>query len=302
MNNEILIFGSLALDSVQTPFGKRKNILGGSATHAALSASYFTTPVIVSVIGEDFPDEHMAFFKKNKINTKNVELKKGKTFAWEAKYGNNPNEREVLATYENVLKNYSPSVLPCHQKIKYLFLANNSPSSQIILLDQVIGAEFVVWDTMTFWIDRYPDQILKILPRVDIALFNDCEARHFSKETNLMKAGKKILSKGVKKGVVIKKGEHGAFLFTRSFTMHLPAYPLEEVKDPTGAGDSFAGGFIGFLAKTGKVTDKSLKKAMAHGTIMASLTVEEFGADRFKKLKKRDIQNRVLELKKIIGF
>lgn len=302
MINKILIFGSLALDSVQTPFGKRKNILGGSATHAALSASYFTTPVIVSAIGEDFPEEHMKFLKKNKINMKNVELKKGKTFAWEAKYGNNPNEREVLATYVNVLKDYSPSLLPEHKDIKYVFLANNSPSSQIILLDQIKSAEFIVWDTMTFWIDRYPDQILKILPRVDIALLNDSEARYFSKETNLMKAGKKILSKGVKKGVVIKKGEHGSFLFTHSFTLHLPAYPIEEVKDPTGAGDSFAGGFIGFLAKTGEVNDKSLKKAMAYGTIMASLTVEEFGADRFKKLKKEDIQKRFLELKKLIKF
>jgi sugar/nucleoside kinase (ribokinase family) len=302
MNNKILIFGSLALDSVQTPFGKRKNILGGSATHAALSASYFTTPIIVSVIGEDFPDEYKEFLKKNKINMKNVELKKGKTFAWEAKYGDNPNEREVLATHENVLKNYSPYLLPEHRKIKYVFLANNSPSSQIMLLDQVKSAELIVWDTMTFWIDKYNDQILKILPRVDIALFNDSEAVHFSKETNLIKAGKKILSKGVRKGVVIKKGEHGSFLFTHSFTMHLPAYPLEEVKDPTGAGDSFAGGFIGFLAKTGEVSDKSLKKAMAYGTIMASLTVEEFGADRFKKLEKKDIRKRFLELKKIIGF
>ncbi len=302
MNNEILIFGSLALDSIQTPFGKRKNILGGSATHAAISASYFTTPIIVSVVGEDFPDEHVQLLKKNKINIKNLECKKGKTFAWEARYGNNPNEREVLATYENVLKNYSPLLLPEHQKIKYVFLANNSPASQIALLNQLKSAEFIVWDTMTFWIEKYADQILKILPRVDIALFNDSEAMHFSKETNLVKAGKKILSQGVKKGVVIKKGEHGSFLFTHSFTMHLPAYPLEEVKDPTGAGDSFAGGFIGFLAKTGEVSDKSLKKAMAYGTIMASLTVEEFGADRFKKLEKKDIRKRFLELKKIIGF
>ncbi len=302
MNNEILIFGSLAFDSVQTPFGKRKNILGGSATHAAISASYFTTPIIVSAVGEDFLDEHMQLLKKNKINIKNLERKKGKTFAWEARYGNNPNEREVLATYENVLKDYSPSLLPEHKKTKYVFLANNSPASQIMLLDQLESAEFVIWDTMTFWIDKYTDQILKILPRVDIALFNDFEAMHFSKETNLIKAGKKILSKGVKKGVVIKKGEHGSFLFTHSFTLHLPAYPLEEVKDPTGAGDSFAGGLIGFLAKTGKVDDNSLKKAMAYGTIMASLTVEEFGADRFKKLKKKDIYKRLRELKKLIKF
>lgn len=302
MNNKILIFGSLALDSVETPFGKRKNILGGSATHAALSASYFATPIIVSVIGEDFPDEHTAFLKKNKINIKNVEVKKGKTFAWEAKYGDNPNKREVLATYVNVLQDYSPSLLPKYQEIKYVFLANNSPSSQIDLLNQLKATELIVWDTMTFWIDKYNDQILKILPRVDIALFNDLEARHFSRETNLMKAGKKILSKGVKKGVIIKKGEHGAVLFTHSFTMHLPAYPLEKVKDPTGAGDSFAGGLIGFLAKTGEVNDRSLKKAMAYGTITASLTVEEFGADRFKKFKKEDIQKRFLELKKLTEF
>ncbi|MDD5454666.1 MAG: PfkB family carbohydrate kinase [Candidatus Ratteibacteria bacterium] len=302
MNNKILIFGSMALDTIETPFGKRANILGGSATHAAISASYFTTPIIVSVVGEDFPDEHVQLLKKNKINIKNLQRKKGKTFAWEARYGNNPNEREVLATYENVLRDYSPLLLPEHQKIKYVFLANNSPASQTILLDQLKSVKLVVWDTMTFWIERYIDQILKILPRVDVALFNDSEAMHFSKETNLIKAGKKILSKGVKKGVVIKKGEHGSFLFTHSFTMHLPAYPIEEVKDPTGAGDSFAGGFIGFLAKTGEVSDKSLKKAMAYGTIMASLTVEEFGADRFKKLEKKDIRKRFFELKKIIGF
>jgi len=300
--NKILILGSLGLDSIQTPFGKRKNILGGSATHAAISASYFTTPIIISVVGEDFPEEHIRLFKKNKIDIKNLQRKKGKTFAWEARYGHNPNEREVLATYENVLKDYLPSLLPEHQKIKYVFLANNSPASQIILLDQLKSAEFIIWDTMSFWIDKYADQILKILPRIDIALFNDSEAMHFSKEINLVKAGRKILSHGVRKGVVIKKGEHGSFLFTHSFTMHLPAYPIEEVKDPTGAGDSFAGGFIGFLAKTGKVNDKSLKKAMAYGTIMASLTVEEFGADRFKKLEKKDIRKRFLELKEIIGF
>jgi sugar/nucleoside kinase (ribokinase family) len=292
----------LAFDSIQTPYGKRNNVLGGSATHAALSASHFGTPVIVSAVGEDFLEEHAQFLKKRKINIKNIEHKKGKTFAWKARYGNNPNEREVLATCENVLKDYFPSLLPEHRKIKYVFLANNSPASQIILLDQLKSAEFIIWDTMSFWIDKYADQILKILPRVDIALFNDSEAMRFSKETNLLKAGKKILSQGVKKGVVIKKGEHGSLLFTHSFTMPLPAYPIEEVKDPTGAGDSFAGGFIGFLAKTGKVNDESLKKAMAYGTIMASLTVEEFGADRFKKLEKKDIRKRLLELKKVIVF
>lgn len=302
MKEKILVFGSLALDSVETPFGKKKNILGGSATHAALSASYFASPVIVSVIGEDFPSKHTEFLKKNRINMKNVEVKKGKTFAWEARYGDNPNEREVLATHVNVLKDYSPSLLPEYRHIKYIFLANNSPASQILLLNQIKSAELVVWDTMTFWIDKYPGQILKILPRVDIALFNDSEARHFSGETNLAKAGKKILSKGVKKGVVIKKGEHGAFLFTRSFILHLPAYPLEQVKDPTGAGDSFAGGLIGFLAKTGEVNDKNLKKGIAYGTIMASLTVEEFGADRFKKLRKKDIEKRFIELKKLSRF
>ena len=302
MNKWVIVFGSLALDSVETPFGKRKNILGGSATHAALSASYFTTPVIISAVGEDFPDKHTQFLKKNKINLKNVEIKKGKTFTWQARYGDNPNEREVLSTRVNVLADYSPSLLPEHRKIKYVFLANNPPASQILLLNQLTSTELVVWDTMTYWIDRFPKEILKILPRVDIALFNDSEARHFSGETNLIKAGKKILSKGVKKGVVIKKGEHGAFLFTRSFVLHLPAYPLEEVKDPTGAGDSFAGGMIGFLAKTGKVTDENLKKGMAYGTIMASLTVEEFGTDRFKKVTKKDIEKRYHQLKKITKF
>lgn len=301
-DKHVLVFGSLALDSVETPFGKRKNILGGSAAHAALSASYFSNPVIVSVIGEDFPAEYKNFLENNTINLKNVETKKGKTFAWEARYGDDPNEREVLATSINVLGDYSPSLLSEHRNIKLIFLANNSPESQIFLLDQMKGADFVLWDTMTFWIDRYPEQILKILPRVDVALFNDAEAKHFTKDTNLIKAGKKILCKGVKKGVIIKKGEHGAFLFTRSFILHLPAYPVEEVKDPTGAGDSFAGGLIGFLAKTGRATDENLKKGMAYGTIMASLTVEEFGTDRFKSLSKKDIRQRLSELKRLIKF
>ncbi len=302
MTREVLVFGSLALDSVETPFGKRKNILGGSATHAALSVSYFTTPVIVSAIGRDFPSEYKRFLEKKKIDLKNVKVKKGKTFAWEARYGENPNEREVLSTCENVLADYSPSILPEYRKIKYVFLANNSPSSQILLLNQLKSAELVVWDTMNFWIDRYCDQILNILPRVDIALFNDSEARHFSGETNLAKAGKKILSWGVKKGVVIKKGEHGAFLFTRSYTFYVPAYLLEEIKDPTGAGDSFAGGLVGFLAETGKVNDETLKRGMVYGTIMASLTVEEFGVDRFRKLTKKDIDKRYRQLKKLIQF
>ena len=155
---------------------------------------------------------------------------------------------------------------------------------------------------MTFWIDRYPEQILEILPRVDIALFNDSEARHFSRETNIAKAGKKILSKGVKRGVVVKKGEHGAFLFTRSFTFYIPAYPIEEVKDPTGAGDSFAGGLIGFLAQEDKVNDENLKRGMAYGTITASHTVEGFGIDRFKKLTRKDLDKRYQLLKRLTKF
>jgi sugar/nucleoside kinase (ribokinase family) len=249
MNSEVIIFGSLALDSVETPFGKKINMLGGSATHAALSASYFSDPIIVSAIGEDFPPEYKSFLEENRINLENVEIKKGKTFAWEARYGHDPNEREVLSTCVNVLEDYSPSLLPKYKKVKYVFLANNSPESQILLLDQVEKTDLVLWDTMDFWIDRFKDQILKILPRVEIALFNDSEAKHFTQDTNLIRAGKKILSQGVKGGVIIKKGEHGALLFTHSFTFYMPAHPLEEVKDPTGAGDSFAGGLFVFLAK-----------------------------------------------------
>lgn len=302
MSNEVIVFGSLALDSVETPFGKKINMLGGSATHAALSASYFSSPVIVSAIGEDFPSEYRSFLEKNRISLKNVETKKGKTFSWEARYGHDPNEREVISTCVNVLEDYYPSLLPEYQKVKYVFLANNSPESQILLLDQVKDADFVLWDTMTFWIDRHYDQILKILPRVDIALFNDSEAKHFTQDTNLIKAGKKILSQGVKKGVIIKKGEHGALLFTHSFTFYMPAHPLEEVKDPTGAGDSFAGGLVGFLAKEGKVNDENLKRGMAYGTIVASLTVEEFGAEKFKQTTKKDIEKRYQQLKNLMHF
>jgi sugar/nucleoside kinase (ribokinase family) len=302
MRQGVLVFGSLALDSVETPFGKRKDMLGGSATHAALATSYFATPVIISAIGEDFPPEHKRFLGGNRINLDNVEVKKGKTFAWEARYGDNPNEREVLSTCVNVLADYSPSLLPENQKIKYVFLANNSPASQIFLLNQVIDTGLVVWDTMDFWIDKYPDQILNILPRVDIALLNDSEAKHLSGETNLTRAGKKVLSKGVKKGVVVKKGEHGAFLFTHSFTFYVPAYPLEKVKDPTGAGDSFAGGLIGFLAKEGKVNEENLKRGMAYGTITASFTVEEFGVDRFKELAREEIEERYQLLRKLTKF
>ncbi|HIE43928.1 MAG TPA: sugar kinase [Candidatus Omnitrophica bacterium] len=302
MSQKVLIFGSVAFDTVETPFGKRENMLGGSATYAALSASYFTSPVIISAVGKDFPDKYRRFLRERKVSLENVETKEGKSFYWKARYGKNPNEREVLTTCENVLGDYSPNLLPEYQNVKYLFLANNSPSSQLYLLQKMRAVEFVLWDTMDFWIERYPDEILKILPRVDIALFNDSEAQQFSGEFNLLKAAKKILALGLRRGVIIKKGEHGAFLYTPSFVFSAPAYLLEEVKDPTGAGDSFAGGLIGYLAGKGNISERNLKKSLIYGTIMASFTVEEFGVEKFNRLREKDIEERYQELKKLTQF
>jgi len=302
MKNKVLIYGSIALDSIETPVGSREEILGGSASYACLSASFFVPSQAVSVIGKDFPPEHTRLLEEHNVDLHLVEVKEGKTFRWKGRYGQNPNQRETIFTQQNVLENYLPHLSPEGQEARYVFLANNSPSSQKFLLEQVKKPSLVAWDTMNLWIDNFPEAIIDILPGVDIALFNDSEIQEFTKNTNLLEAGKQILSSGVKKGVVIKKGEHGALLLTPSFTFSVPAFPVERVIDPTGAGDSFAGGLVGFLTKEDKVNEETLKKATVYGSIIASFAVEGFGVERIAELSKTEIDERYQQLKEMTQF
>ncbi len=299
----IAIVGTVAFDSVETPSGKADNVLGGSATYASYSASFFSEVELVSVVGEDFPAEEIAAFKQRGINTDGLEIKKnGKTFRWRGHYGDDLNNAQTLATDLNVLETFDPKLPDTCAAAQFLMLGNFDPALQLKALRQMkCRPKLVVLDTMNLWIDITREDLLKVIAEVDMVIVNDGEARDLTGESNLVKAAKAVMAHGPAI-VVIKKGEHGALLFNGGEYFSVPAYPLEEVFDPTGAGDSFAGGLVGYIAKSGEVNNDNLRRGMVYGSVMASFNVEDFTLNRFRELTRAEIEARFLEFKKFAEF
>lgn len=292
----LLIVGSLGLDTVITPFDKIEDALGGSATYIALAASYFSGPVeLVGVVGNDFPDEYLKLLEDHNIDLEGLQKEEGKTFRWGGKYHYDLNVRDTLFTDLNVFEKFDPVIPEKFKKSKYVCLGNIDPTLQLKVLEQMIDPQLVVCDTMNYWIERMKEELLQLLKRVDVLIINDSEARLLAQEPNLIKASKMIRELGPKT-LIIKKGEHGAMLFTDETVFSAPAYPMEMIYDPTGAGDSFAGGFTGYLFKTRDLSPNNLKCAVIYGSSMASFCVEKFSTKGLEELSNLKIQDRYREL------
>ncbi|HJN63861.1 MAG TPA: PfkB family carbohydrate kinase [Flavobacteriales bacterium] len=300
----ILIVGTVAFDAIETPFGNRDKIVGGAATYISLSASFFTKKLnLVSVVGDDFPKHAIDTLEKHNVDTEGLQIKKGeKTFFWSGRYHNDMNTRDTLDTQLNVLETFNPIVPEKYQESEFLMLGNLMPSIQKRVLDQMKKKpKLIVLDTMNFWMDLFLEDLKEALKEVDVLTINDEEARQLSGEYSLVKAAKKILETGPNY-LVIKKGEHGALLFNKEEVFFAPALPLEDVFDPTGAGDCFAGGFIGYLEKTKDISFENMKRAVIYGSVMASFCVEKFGTERIKELTHQDLENRSQEFIDLVQF
>ena len=300
----ILVVGTVAFDAIETPFGKTDKIVGGAATYICLSSSFFAKKLsLVSVVGEDFPNDAIQMLKRRSVDTDGLQIKKGeKTFFWSGKYHNDMNTRDTLDTQLNVLENFNPVVPEKYQESEFLMLGNLMPSVQKQVLGQMKKRpRLVVLDTMNFWMDLFMDDLKEALKEVDVLTINDEEARQLSDEYSLVKAAKIILAMGPK-FLIIKKGEHGALLFNNEEVFFAPALPMEEVFDPTGAGDSFAGGFIGYLAKTNDISFENMKRAVIYGSVMASFCVEKFGTQKLTEIAQKDVDARLNEFVKLVKF
>lgn len=297
----IVVVGTVAFDTIETPFGRGENVLGGSATYFSTSASFFSDVSLVAVVGEDFPDEHVQFLQSRDIDVKGLSRIPGKTFHWTGKYGYDLNEAQTLDTQLNVLMDFRPNLPESYRDAEYLFLANIDPELQMEVLEQVRKPRLVACDTMNFWISSKPDALKKVLQKVDIVVINEAEARQFTGEVNLIKAARGIIALGCKR-LVIKRGEYGVLMFTADSVFAAPAYPLEEVFDPTGAGDTFAGGFMGYLANTGDLSEDGIRQAIVFGSVMASFNVEDFSLNRMKRLEYKEIEARYKSFKSLTNF
>jgi len=299
----LLVVGSIGLDDIETPFDKVENALGGSTTYISLAASYFTGPVsIVGVVGDDFSREHIKMLENHNIDLEGLEIIKGsKTFRYGCKYHYDLNVRDSLFTDLNVFESFDPIIPQKDKKSTCAILGNIAPSLQTKVLDQLENPRFIVCDTMNFWIDRSKDELLKVLKRANVLIINDSEARLLSKEPNLIKAAK-IISEMGPKFLIIKKGEHGALLFGEDTIFSAPAYPMENIYDPTGAGDAFAGGFTGYLYKSQDFSFDNLKRAVIYGSVMASFCVEKFSTKGLEDLSFLEIQNRFIEFRELSNF
>lgn len=297
----ILVVGSVAFDSVKTPFGEVKEILGGSATYFSVAASFFSPVNLVAVVGEDFGDENLEVFRKHAVDTRGLKQVPGRTFRWSGEYGFDLNEAKTLDTQLNVFETFQPEIPDGYRDSEYVFLGNIDPILQREVLSQVRKPKLVACDTMNYWIQSKPEELKKTLALVDILIINDAEARMLTNEPNLTKASKEIRSWGPK-ALVVKKGEYGVAMFMDGSIFGAPAFPLEEVFDPTGAGDSFAGGFVGYLAKAGRIDDATVRKAVVYGSVMASFNVEDFSLNRLKELSPSAIQQRYREFKHLTHF
>ncbi len=310
-NRPILTVGSMAFDSVRTPAGKADNVLGGSVNYFSLAASLFTPIKIVAVVGDDFPTEHLNFLKERNIDVSGVQIAKGKTFHWVGEYDTNLNEAKTLATALNVFEHFDPKLPETHTDCPVVFLANFDPVLQQQVLNQVKGHEFVACDSMNFWITGKPDELKETLKRVDLLCINEKEAFLLSDEKSLEKAAKKIQTMGPS-NIIIKRGEYGSALFTPSGTFLAPAYLVDDVIDPTGAGDSFAGAVVGYLAENGanremmktdpSAWDQLLRRSVVYGTVMASFTIQDFSIGRLKKLSRDELMHRKEKLMKMMSI
>ncbi|HEY9229678.1 MAG TPA: PfkB family carbohydrate kinase [Gemmatimonadaceae bacterium] len=298
----VLVVGSVALDSVETPFGKADNVLGGSGTFFSASASHMAPVQLVGVIGNDYPiDTLKQAFASRPIDLTGLEQAEGASFRWRGRYRHDLNSAETLETHLGVFSNFSPKIPEAFRNAPFVFLGNIDPRLQLQVLTQVVKPKLVACDTMNFWIESRRPDLLKLLERVDVITLNDAEARQLTEQHNLVKAAKWIMEKGPRL-VVIKKGEHGAFMFTPGSIFFAPAYPLESVFDPTGAGDSFAGGFMGYLARTGDISEANLRRAVVHGSAMGSFAVEKFSVNRLIEITPAEIRARVAEFFALINF
>ena len=297
----LLVVGSVALDSVETPGQTRENVLGGSAVYFSYAASYFTPVRLVGAVGEDWPAEYTGLLQQRQIDTAGLRvIPGGKTFRWRGRYARNMNDRETIEVQLNVLAE-APVLPESFTRCPFSFLANGSTRTQLKVLDQCPGATLAVADTMDLWIRTEPDELRQLLQRIDGLVLNDSEAKLLTGEENLVRAGREVRAMGPA-FVVIKKGEHGAMFFSQHETYVLPAYPTPTVVDPTGAGDSFAGGMMGYLAQQGNFEPKTLKEAMAYGILVASFTVEDFSLDKLASISREDLDQRMDEYRRMLSF
>ncbi|MHB8109074.1 MAG: PfkB family carbohydrate kinase [Syntrophorhabdaceae bacterium] len=298
---KLCVAGTVAYDSIETPCGKADNVLGGSALHFTNAASFFTDVGIVATVGQDFDMDGISFLKERNVDMSGIEVDHGKTFRWEGKYGYDLNQAITLKTELNVIETFKPKVPEDYRNAEFLFLANIDPELQIHVIDQVKKPVALVLDTMNFWIENKFDALMDVIRRVDMLVINEAELREITKEHNLLKGARKLIEMGPT-CVVAKRGEYGVFMMNRDEVFLAPAFPLEDVFDPTGAGDTFAGGFMGYLANVGEATAETVKQAIIMGTVMASFNVEDFSINRIKKLTMGEIRERYRALKLCMQF
>ena len=298
---KLLVVGSVALDTVKTPFGEVTEVLGGSATFFSTAASYFTSVDLIAVVGEDFPPQHLTFLKSRGIDLTGLERRPGATFRWKGEYTHQLNEARTLDTKLNVFETFRPKIPESYRSPELLFLGNIDPELQFDVLQKLPRPPLVACDTMNFWINGKRDALWRVLEQVDILIVNDGEARALGEDSNLVKVAQKILARGPKH-LIIKRGEYGVLMFNEKQVFGAPAFPLEDVRDPTGAGDSFAGGFLGYLAATGNRSIDAFKQAIIFGSVMASFAVESFSLDRLRILDYKEVHERFRAFKQLTHF
>ncbi len=296
---DLAVVGSVALDSVTTPFGKVREVLGGSATYFSYAASFFTTVRLVATVGDDFPEEHLRLLKERGVDVTGLQTSRGRTFRWVGEYGFDLNEARTIDTQLNVFADFKPMLPSSLKKTPFLFLANIAPELQLDVLRQMERPQLTALDTMNFWIQGRREALLRVLAEVDVLLVNDGEARQLVKEPNLIKAAREILKLGPRT-VVVKRGEYGAVMVSNGQFFFVPAYPLESVFDPTGAGDAFAGGFMGYIAAQGVVDQATVRRAIVYGSVMASFTVEDFSLNRLARLSMAEVERRYAGFQELV--
>ena len=297
----ILVVGSVAFDSVETPFGKVAEVLGGSGTYFSTAASFFTPVNLVAVVGADFPEEHLDFLRSRNVDLAGLQRAEGRTFRWQGRYGYDLNEAETLDTQLNVFSDFRPELPAAYREAEYVFLANIDPELQLEVLRQVQRPRLIACDTMNFWISGKRQALLETLQHVDVLIINEAEARQLAEDPNLARAARRILAMGPRT-LVVKRGEYGVIMFSEHSVFAAPAYPLEEVFDPTGAGDTFAGGFVGYLAANRTLDEDGIRRAIVFGSVMASFTVEDFSLNRLRTLEYRELEERFTRVKLLTEF